>query len=122
MKRIFLRTVLAAALLASAWPVFAQLCIQYTGGIYSENFNTLAVIGTANTTVPMGWAYVENGTGANLTYSASDGSLSTGNTYSFGTGANTDRAFGGITSSAVQTVLGMCVVNNTEVPVRAFAP
>src|SRR6476620_3047909 len=92
----------------------AQLCVQLNGGTYTQNFNTLAVSGSSNTssTIPLGFAFSESGTGNNITYAASDGNLSTPNTYSFGTGTNTDRALGEVTG-ALQSTIGACFVNNT---------
>ena len=108
---------------ASMTSAYGQLCRQYYGGRITENFNTLPVSGTSNTaaSLPSGWGFSEAGTGANLTYAASDGSSSSGQTYSFGTGTNTDRAFGEVTSTTVQPTLGMCLVNATGSPIVRFA-
>jgi hypothetical protein len=100
----------------------AQLCVQLNGGTYTQNFNTLAVSGSSNTSssIPIGFAFSESGTGNNITYAASDGSLSSPNTYSFGTGTNTDRALGEVTG-ALQSTLGACFVNNTGSAIMTFA-
>ena len=100
----------------------AQLCVQLNGGTYTQNFNTLAVSGSSNTSssIPIGFAFSESGTGNNVTYAASDGSLSTPNTYSFGAGTNTDRALGEVTG-ALQSTLGACFVNNTGSAIMTFA-
>jgi hypothetical protein len=98
----------------------AQLCSQLTGGIHTEDFNTLAASGTSNFSVPTGFAFSEAGSGSNLTYAASDGSNSTGNTYSFGTTASTERAFGEITSTVVQPTIGACFVNSTNQPISSL--
>ena len=99
-----------------------QLCVQYTGGLYQEDFDSLSATGTSNTaaTVPMGFAFVEAGTGSQITYAADDGNGSTGSTYSYGTAGNGERAFGELTSSTVQSTLGMCVVNSVGVPISSF--
>ncbi len=52
--------------------------------------------GTSAADIPAGFYFKESGTNANGFYAAGDGSLASGNTYAFGTGTNTDRAFGGI--------------------------
>lgn len=57
--------------------------------------------GSSNTAVPIGFAFSKAGSGNNLTYAANDGSFSTGNTYSYGTGTNTDRALGELSSATV---------------------
>ena len=79
---------------------------------YTQDFNTLATSGTSDV-VPTGWAFVESGTAMNTTYAAGDGSSNTGNTYSFGTGATTDRAFGGLLSGSLTPTIGACFTNNT---------
>jgi hypothetical protein len=84
--------------------------LQYAGRQRSSN---------ASSTLPIGWGFSEAGTGNNITYAASDGSLSTPNTYSFGTGTSTDRAFGEITG-ALQSTLGTCIVNASGSPIISF--
>ena len=79
---------------------------------YTQNFDTLATSGTSDA-VPTGWAFAESGTNANTTYAAGDGSLNTGNTYSFGTGTATERAFGGLLSGSLVPTVGACFTNNT---------
>jgi hypothetical protein len=98
----------------------AQLCGQLNGLNYTQNFNTLAVSGSSNTTTPIGFAFSEAGSGNNITYSANDGSSSTNNTYSYGTGSNTDRALGELTGGTVQSTCGACFVNNTDHPITSF--
>lgn len=78
-----------------------------------QNFDTLANSGTANTALPVGWAFVETGTGANTTYAAGTGSSSTGNTYSFGATGATDRALGALRTSSVSSMWGTEVTNGT---------
>jgi hypothetical protein len=93
--------------------------ISFTGA-YSLNFdNTLAAIGTASNT-PTGWAFAETGNNANTTYAADNGSSNSGNTYSFGTGADVDRAFGGIRSGSLVPSIGALLVNNTGATVTSL--
>ncbi len=118
---------LAAGLFASALaaPAAAQLCVQLNGAVYRQNFNSLPVSGTSNTssTIPIGFAFSESGSGNNVTYAAGDGSSATANSYSFGTGTNTDRALGelGGTAGGLQTILGGCFVNNTGFVINSFS-
>ncbi len=79
---------------------------------YQQDFNTLATSGTTDV-LPTGWALAETGTAANTTYTANDGALNTGNTYSYGTGTNTDRAFGMLQSGSLVPTIGACFTNNT---------
>jgi predicted extracellular nuclease len=90
-------------------------CVPLTalGNAYSENFDSLATTGTANTLAISGWAMLETGSNANTTYASGTGSSTTGNTYSFGASGSTDRAFGGLQSGSLIPTIGACFVNNT---------
>jgi hypothetical protein len=105
-----------------AKPCNAQLCVQLGGQSYKQSFNTLAVSGTSNnsSSIPIGFAFSEAGTGNNITFAAGDGSSSTNNTYSFGTGTNTDRAFGEL-GGALQSTVGACFVNNSGLPITSLS-
>jgi len=81
--------------------------------VYSQDFNTLAISGTTNTTIPTGWFFSESGTNANTFYSAGTGSGTAGDTYSFGAAANTDRTFGGLRSGTLIPTIGANFINNT---------
>lgn len=81
-------------------------------GTYSEDFNTLANTGTSST-VPTGWAFSETGTNANGLYAAGTGSSNAGDTYSFGSTASTDRAFGGLLSGSLVPTIGAQFQNST---------
>jgi hypothetical protein len=93
----------------------AASCVQLNSTTYTQNFDTLPVSGTSNNilTLPTGFAFSEAGSGNNASYAASDGSSPAGDTYSFGTGTNTDRALGELTAATVQSTVGACFVNNT---------
>src|SRR3954447_16653433 len=92
------------------------------GSTYDQDFNTLATTGTANTTLPDGWALTETGGGArdNEQYGADTGGSTTGDTYSYGSTASTDRAVGGPRSSTLMPVIGASFTNNTGVTVGAI--
>ncbi len=93
----------------------AQLCVQLNGVVYRQDFNTLPTTGTSNlsSTLPIGFAYSESGTGNNVTYAANAGNTATGNTYSYGSTGDSDRALGELDSGTFQSTLGGCFVNNT---------
>jgi hypothetical protein len=121
-RRALSLLILAAALLISltnADRSAAQLCGQLSGVNFTQNFNTLATSGSSNQ-VPPGseFAFVESP--GDLTYAADNGSSSTANTYSYGATGSTDRAFGEITSSTVQSTIGACFVNNTNHAFTSF--
>ena len=86
---------------------------------YSQDFNTLANTGPG-TFLPAGWLFSESGTGANTTYTAGDGSGNGGDTYSFGTGTATERAFGGLLSGSVNPTIGAAFTNNTGTTVTSL--
>ncbi|WP_428305512.1 dockerin type I domain-containing protein [Lacipirellula sp.] len=111
-----------AALAVSRNTANAQLCVFLTGPSYLQDFNTLPASGTANNSnsLPQGWAFSEAGTGGTLTYTADNGALSTGNTYSYGASGNSDRAFGELTSGTVNATLGACFLNNTGLVITSF--
>ena len=101
----------------------AQLCVQLNGATYRQNFNSLPASGTSNiqSTVPIGFAFSEAGTGNNVTFAASDGTSSTNNTYSYGSTGNSDRAFGELGGDSFQSTCGACFVNNTGLVINSMS-
>lgn len=91
---------------------FAQISISSTGTAFIQDFNTLVNTGTSSTT-PSGWIFLETGTGANTTYAVNDGTVNSGNTYSFGASGSVDRAFGTLLSGSVASTIGASFVNNS---------
>lgn len=112
---------LSAALLCllAAVATRAQVVITSTTTPYTQNFNTLITSGTSST-LPTGWRLLETGTNANTTLAADAGSSSTGNTYSYGTGTNTDRAFGALLSGSLVPTLGVQITNNTGATITSL--
>ena len=108
MRYIFFVTIVVMMMSVAT---FGQVSI--TTNSYSQDFNTLALTGTTNSTLPSGWSLSESGTGANTTYSAGTGSGNAGDTYSFGLASNSDRAFGGLISGTVTPTIGAGFTNNT---------
>jgi predicted extracellular nuclease len=96
-------------------PAYAAGTVSLTtlGSAYTEDFNTLANSGSANTAVPTGWEFSESGTNANTTYRAGTGSDNTGDTYSFGAAGSSERAFGGLRSGSLVPLIGAQFTNNT---------
>ncbi|HEY0678475.1 MAG TPA: choice-of-anchor J domain-containing protein [Chitinophagaceae bacterium] len=107
MKKLYL--LLTAFLLAD---LISYAQISLTSGVYSQNFNTLALSGTSSV-LPAGWLFSETGTNANATYNSGTGSSNTGDTYSFGLSADPDRAFGGLLSGSLTPTIGAGFTNNT---------
>ncbi|RYE22640.1 MAG: T9SS type A sorting domain-containing protein [Sphingobacteriales bacterium] len=127
MKKIFT----LIALLVCIHTMWAQT-ISYTtaGSSYSQNFDGLIVTGatvTAATSGPFeilpanfagsnvpGW-YIERyaGSGTNVALAVGDGAANTGQHYSFGTTAATDRALGALASGTRVGRMGIILTNNT---------
>ncbi|EEF61632.1 PEP-CTERM sorting domain-containing protein [Pedosphaera parvula] len=95
----------------------AQAQVSLTGSPYTQNFDTLANSGTANTwtdnTTIAGWYAGTSGTFSG-TYRADIGSSTTGAIYSYGSSAATDRALGSVASGTTGTLAyGVRLQNNT---------
>lgn len=84
--------------------------IPLTAGGHTEDFNTLAASGTS-TTLPAWWAFIETGTNANNTYTANNGSNNAGDTYSYGSGTSSERAFGALQSGSLVSRFGATFYN-----------
>ncbi|HRC42120.1 MAG TPA: hypothetical protein PLK69_11435, partial [Tetrasphaera sp.] len=105
-------TALSAPAQAAAAPP-AQL--SALGTAYLQDFDTLVASGTGTEAdnTPTGWTFAESGTGANTTYTAGTGSANSGDTYSFGATAATERALGQVRSGSVTPTLGAQFANAT---------
>ncbi|HEV7743379.1 MAG TPA: DUF4214 domain-containing protein [Pyrinomonadaceae bacterium] len=83
----------------------------------SENFDTLSNTAgsTTNTTLPTGWYITETGGGArdNEQYAVDTGGSTTGDIYSYGAAAATDRALGELRSGTLIPLFGAKFTNNT---------
>lgn len=85
--------------------------------IPTENFNTLSNTAgsTTNTALPTGWYLTETGLGArdNEQYAVDTGGSTTGDIYSYGAAASTERAFGELRSGTLIPLFGVKFTNNT---------
>ena len=91
----------------------AQVAITTTATAYTQNFNTLRATAGTSTTLPTGWKLLETGTNANTSYTTDAGTSTTGDTYSYGTGTATERAFGTLRSGSLVSTLGVQISNST---------
>ncbi|HJW28086.1 MAG TPA: hypothetical protein VJ508_02425, partial [Saprospiraceae bacterium] len=98
----------------------AQVSLTTFSSAYTQDFNTLVNTGSSST-LPTGWALFETGTLANTTYTASDGSANTGDTYSYGATSSTDRAFGELLSGSLTPTIGCSFQNNTGGAISSIA-
>jgi len=110
----------------SAPGAFAQ-CVSLTtlGSPYTQNFDTLSNTAgstTNNLTIP-GWFMTESGGGArdNEQYAVDTGGSTTGDTYSYGAAASTERALGQLRSGTLIPLFGACFTNNTGTPINSLA-
>ncbi len=87
---------------------------------YTQDFDTLSSVGTSST-VPNGWDFAETGANANTIYTAGNGSSTTGDTYSFGAAASSERAFGTLRSSNLLPSIGAQFNNDTGYPINSLA-
>ena len=87
------------------------------GSPVTENFDTLSNTAgsTTNTTLPTGWYITETGGGArdNEQYAVDTGASATGDIYSYGATASTDRALGALRSGTLIPLYGAKFTNNT---------
>jgi hypothetical protein len=114
---------MALAWAGTADRAVAQLCVQLNGATYRQNFNSLPASGASNiiSAVPIGFSFSEAGSGNNVTFAASDGALSTNNTYSYGSTGNSDRALGELGGNSFQSTCGACFVNNTGLVINSMS-
>lgn len=99
--------------LVGVQPVLSvPISLSQLGITYTQDFNTLASSGSSSS-LPQGWVFVETGNNANGLYSAGTGSSNTGDTYSFGTTGDSDRALGGLRSVNLVPLFGVEFRNNT---------
>lgn len=115
-KSLFMRHRTAAQFLLFSFSLIfclqAEAQVSLTATPYTQNFNTLAKIGTAST-LPAGWLLFETGTNANLNYTVGTGSSTSGDTYSFGIDAADDRALGTVQSGSLVPTFGVAFINTT---------
>jgi len=113
MKKFYLFLLVA---LSSSLAVLSQ-AISLTGPDYIQNFNTLSNTAgsTTNSLTITGWFMTESGGGArdNEQYAVDNGASTTGDTYSYGSPASTDRALGNLRSGTLISLIGAAFTNNT---------
>ncbi len=102
-------------LLSFFFVLTATAQISLTGGAYTQDFNTLANTGTTNLLTITGWQLTETGGGArdNELYAGDNGASNSGDTYSYGATASSERALGGLQSGTLIPVIGANFTNNT---------
>jgi hypothetical protein len=95
---------------AGATTLPGYISLTALGTAATEDFNTLASTGSSSA-LPNGWYLSESGSNANSIYTAGIGSVTTGDTYSFGT--SSDLAFGGLQTGSLIPTNGAKFKNNS---------
>src|SRR4051794_10199777 len=94
------------------------------GNPATENFDTLGntANSTTNTALPAGWYITETGGGArdNEQYGVDPGSSTTGDIYSYGAAASTERALGELRSGTLIPLFGAKFTNNTGAAITSL--
>ena len=93
-------------------PYLNEYSLSSFNSLVTETFNSLAISGTSNS-LPAGIYLSEQDNNANSTYSTGTGTSGTGDTYSFGSNGDNDRALGGLASGSLQTSFGAKIRNET---------
>src|SRR3954464_11953947 len=117
-RRLSFALAFAALCVLPVRPAAAQ-CVSLTtlGSAYTQNFDTLSNTAgstTNNLTIPGGFL-TESGGGArdNEQYAVDTGGSTTGDMYSYGAAASTERALGQLRSGTLIPLFGACFTNNT---------
>src|SRR4051812_43080509 len=125
-RRLSFALAFAALCVLPVRPAAAQ-CVSLTtlGSAYTQNFDTLSNTAgstTNNLTIP-GWFMTETGGGArdNEQYGVDTGGSGTGDTYSYGAAAATDRALGSLRSGALSPIFGAAFSNGTGSTITSLA-
>src|SRR3954468_25047779 len=131
----FLLTITSAPLTAQLKPALgnhprvldtgtSSVSLTALGTPVTENFDTLGntAASTTNTALPTGWYITETGGGTrdNEQYAGDTGAMTTGDIYSYGSAAATDRALGELRSGTLIPLFGAKFVNNTGVTVTSL--
>ncbi|MDP2385914.1 MAG: T9SS type A sorting domain-containing protein [Bacteroidota bacterium] len=114
-KSILNSLALSGAFFLTSYNAEAQFPLTTLGAPYSQDFDALANTGTANVLAISGWVIDETGGGArdNELYAGDTGGSNTGDTYSYGTAATTERALGSLASGTLISSFGSSFANNT---------
>lgn len=116
--RLFISvTAMVCAMLPASRLAAQSISLTTLGTAYTQDFNTLSSVtgGTVNAISITGWSMIEYGGGGrdNDLYAVDAGTSATGDTYSYGSAAASDRALGSLRSSSLFAFYGASFTNNT---------
>ncbi|MFL6213062.1 MAG: ExeM/NucH family extracellular endonuclease [Blastocatellia bacterium] len=102
-----------------------SISLTTLGSAYTQNFDTLSNVAgsTTNVIAIPGWDLTESGGGArdNEQYAVDTGGSTTGDTYSYGAAASTERALGQLRSGTLIPLFGASFTNNTGATIGSLA-
>src|SRR3954451_817552 len=102
----------------------SSVSLTALGSPVTENFDTLGntAASTTNTALPAGWYITETGGGArdNEQYGVDTGGSTTGDIYSYGAAASTERALGELRSGTLIPLFGAKFTNNTGAAITSL--
>src|SRR4051795_10077823 len=125
-RRLSFALAFTALCLPAARPADAQ-CVSLTtlGSAFPQSFDTLSNVAgsTTNNLTITGWFMTESGGGArdNEQYAVDTGGSTTGDMYSYGAAASTERALGQLRSGTLIPLFGACFTNNTGATITSLA-
>ncbi|MEQ1642256.1 MAG: LamG-like jellyroll fold domain-containing protein, partial [Pyrinomonadaceae bacterium] len=106
-------------------PSAGSISLTTLGVASTENFDILSNVAgsTTNVIAINGWEITETGGGArdNEQYAVDTGASNTGDTFSYGAAAATDRALGGLRSGTLIPVFGASFTNSTGSAISSLA-
>ncbi|PKO00345.1 MAG: hypothetical protein CVU42_04010 [Chloroflexi bacterium HGW-Chloroflexi-4] len=117
-RKLFIAFVIVCQFFVQLEPFYViadnSIGISALGTPYLQDFNTLSNNGESDT-FPFGWVLSETETSNNVNnkYQISTGSYSTGDTYSYGSINETDRALGGLQDPSFVPLYGASFTNHT---------
>jgi hypothetical protein len=114
------------AMLSAAAPLHAACVSLDTPNVaYAQDFDARSNVAgstTNNLTIP-GWFLTESGGGArdNEQYAVDTGGSNTGDSYSYGAAAATERALGSLRAGLLIPVFGACFTNDTGATITSLS-
>ena len=104
--------------------ISTPISLTTLGSPYTQDFISLSNTAgsTTNVLAIQGWGLTETGGGArdNEQYAVDNGASATGDTYSYGAGATSDRALGSLRSGTLISVFGASFINNTGATITSL--
>jgi hypothetical protein len=115
----------SAPLISTPWLCGQTISLIQPDVAYTQNFNTLSsTAGSTTNNLPLtGWSLFETGGSLrnNGQYAVDTGGSTTGDVFSYGSSANSDRALGGLRTGTLIPLFGAGFTNNTGSTITSLA-